>query len=429
MRYSDQPITRPGDDALGRSGFALEIARSIDNLAVASDGFVMALIGEWGSGKTSVIELIVRYLRHIEMERASAHQLMGDAHPIPQTINQIEQLAIQFDRIRLRVETLDELNLDTTKWQREYRWSQFRRWLDSDRATDAADRYWRLKLMVDANPRTVVVRFSPWLIGGKAELATALLSELARALGEPFGKEIRRAFGKLIARLAEFLPMAGAGFDIATGYSLGGILSAAGPWSRNISKTMTSGPTLEELRHTLRNMLRRLKNQQVLVIVDDVDRLTPLEALEMVSLVKSVGDFPNVIYLLSYDDVKLDELINKSVKISGRDYLEKIIQYSIILPPLDQDDLWRLFSADLQTIFTELSEDDQKRLGYEWYFTLRYYLENPRDVRRFVNAIAVAQSNLADYTDAMDLILLIALQIFEPDVYWLVRRHLSDLTD
>jgi KAP family P-loop domain len=68
MRYSDRPITRPGDDALGRSGFALEVARSIDNLTIANEGFVMALVGEWGSGKTSVIELIVRYLRHIEME-------------------------------------------------------------------------------------------------------------------------------------------------------------------------------------------------------------------------------------------------------------------------------------------------------------------------------------------------------------------------
>ena len=54
MRYrSDRPITRPGDDALGRSGFALEVARSIDNLTIANEGFVMALVGEWGSGKTS----------------------------------------------------------------------------------------------------------------------------------------------------------------------------------------------------------------------------------------------------------------------------------------------------------------------------------------------------------------------------------------
>ena len=52
MRYGDRPIVRPGEDALGRSGFALELARSIDNLSVSADGFVMGLVGEWGSGKT-----------------------------------------------------------------------------------------------------------------------------------------------------------------------------------------------------------------------------------------------------------------------------------------------------------------------------------------------------------------------------------------
>jgi hypothetical protein len=258
MRYSDQPITRPGEDALGRASFALELARSIDSLSVAGDGFVMALVGEWGSGKTSVIELIVRYLRHIEMERASAHRLMGDDRTISQTIDEIEQLAIEFDKIRSKVEAINDRNVDTTKWQREYHRNQFRRWLESDQAADAADRYWRLKLKVDSNPRTVVVRFSPWLIAGKAELATALLSELARALGKPFGEDIKRAFGKLIARLAEFLPIAGAGFDWATGYGVGGAFTAGGMWSRNIANTMTSGPTLDDLRRILRNMLRRL---------------------------------------------------------------------------------------------------------------------------------------------------------------------------
>ena len=429
MRYSDRPITRPGEDALGRSTFALELAKSIDNLSVAGDGFVMALVGEWGSGKTSVIELIVRYLRHIEMRRASSHRLLGDDQAFPKSIDEIELLAIEFDKVQAKVEAIDQLNLNTTQWQREYGWNQFRRWLDSDQAADRADRYWRLKLWVNSNPRTVVVRFSPWLIAGKTELATALLSELARALGEPFGEDLKRAFGALIARLAQFLPAAGSGLDFVTGYGLAGAFSIGGKWSADVARSMTSGPTLDELRHKLRQMLRRLNKQQVLVIVDDVDKLTPFEALQMVSLVKSVGDLPNVVYLLSYHDLKLEELIRKAVDIDGHEFLEKIVQYAIAMPPIDHDDLWRLFSSDLQMIFGDQSPEDQKRLAYEWYFTLRFYIEKPRDVRRLINAVAVAHSNLADYTDAMDLILIIALQIFEPEVYWLVRRNLNDLTE
>src|SRR6185437_11725725 len=71
MLYGDRPISSPRQDVLGRSGFALELAKAIDNLNLSADGFVMGLLGDWGTGKSSVVELIVRYLRHIEMSRAS----------------------------------------------------------------------------------------------------------------------------------------------------------------------------------------------------------------------------------------------------------------------------------------------------------------------------------------------------------------------
>lgn len=63
MHHSDRPISHPNDDVLGRSDFALALARSIDQLSVARDGFVIGLIGAWGTGKSSVVELTIRYLR------------------------------------------------------------------------------------------------------------------------------------------------------------------------------------------------------------------------------------------------------------------------------------------------------------------------------------------------------------------------------
>jgi hypothetical protein len=75
MRYSDKPITRVRQDLLGRAGFSLSLARAIDNLSVAGEGFVIAVIGEWGFGKTSVINLVCRYLLDLEMERASKSPL------------------------------------------------------------------------------------------------------------------------------------------------------------------------------------------------------------------------------------------------------------------------------------------------------------------------------------------------------------------
>ncbi len=48
---SDSPLVDPQDDLLGRADFAQHLAQAILKLD-ATDGFVFALNGPWGSGKT-----------------------------------------------------------------------------------------------------------------------------------------------------------------------------------------------------------------------------------------------------------------------------------------------------------------------------------------------------------------------------------------
>src|SRR5689334_6061850 len=108
MQYSDKPITRPAQDLLGRAGFALKLAQAIDTLAIAQDGFVIAIHGGWGSGKSSVIELIIRYLRHIEMERASQGPILDDPQPRPFSIAQLDEMAETFQLVASNVDALEQ---------------------------------------------------------------------------------------------------------------------------------------------------------------------------------------------------------------------------------------------------------------------------------------------------------------------------------
>jgi energy-coupling factor transporter ATP-binding protein EcfA2 len=52
----DRPITRPADDLLRREPFAQALAAQIR--AAPREGLVMAVTGPWGSGKTSLLNLI-----------------------------------------------------------------------------------------------------------------------------------------------------------------------------------------------------------------------------------------------------------------------------------------------------------------------------------------------------------------------------------
>jgi len=427
VRYSDRPICRPGEDALGRADFSLALARAIDQLLLAREGFVISVLGAWGAGKSSVIEMTLRFLTHLEMQRASEHTLFGDAGPLPQGLEQLEQLAVVFDRIRDQVNAYDGLNVNFPAAQRNYRLDLFQGWLRNDTDAQKADRYWRLQQKIDEKRRTIQVRFSPWLIAGRSELASALFSELARALGEKLGANVKDAFVSILKRLAEFAPLAGAGLDLTTGFGVGKLLSAGATWSSNVATSMVTGPTLDELRENLKILLRSLNEQRILVVIDDLDRLTPPEAVVMVSLIKSLGDLPNVIYLLSYDENNLARLIRKGAKVDGREFLRKIVQYPIDLPRLQDEDLTRLLDSDLTTIIGDLRPEDQRRLGITWHFVFRHYLRTPRDVRLYINSVAVALSAAKDYVDIVDLLLLEVIRLYEPQLYRWIKENLSEL--
>lgn len=420
MRYSDKPINRPADDLLGRSGFARILARAIDQLQASGDGFVIGLIGEWGSGKSSVIELVARFLRHEEMLRA---EQVGE----PPSLQRLDEMSDLFTLAEDKIKLLEERNLNPSMWESGHRDREFRRWFNSDEDAETAFRYWRLKLAIEARPSNIVVRFSPWLIAGRAELASALLSDIARAAGEQLGDDVRQAFAGLVQRLSEFAAIAGPGIDALSGGSLGGLFTASADMTNSLAKKMTTGPTLDAVRERLRASLGRLQGQRLVVIIDDLDRLTPAEATEMVSLVKSLGDLPNVVYILSFDEARLSSLIGSYLEVDGSDYLSKIVQYPVHLPPLEHTQIMSLLSSDLARLIPPDKTIDPDRIGNAWNSSLRYYVRTPRDARRLANSYSMAMSGLADYTDWVDLLLIEALRLFDPDVYMRMRLQIRDL--
>ena len=64
--FADNPISTASEDLLQRSKFVERIVREI-NMTDASQGYVMAVMGQWGSGKTSVLNLVKDCLQNKEM--------------------------------------------------------------------------------------------------------------------------------------------------------------------------------------------------------------------------------------------------------------------------------------------------------------------------------------------------------------------------
>ena len=60
----DRPIKFPHEDSLNRKSFAKYIAKAILE-SQTKDSLVIGLLGEWGSGKTSLVNMTIDYINTI----------------------------------------------------------------------------------------------------------------------------------------------------------------------------------------------------------------------------------------------------------------------------------------------------------------------------------------------------------------------------
>ena len=146
-------------------------------------------------------------------------------------------------------------------------------------------------------------------------------------------------------------------------------------------------PALSELKDKLVSSLRDLGHRFVITI-DDVDRLEPAEVIEMLRLVRSVVDLPNVIYLLCYHSDTLANSIEKATGVqSGHSYLEKIVQLTVMVPRPEPLQLRQWFSDELRLIASAKDEDELSRLKLVIDYEGGRQLRTPRSVIRTMDAV------------------------------------------
>lgn len=90
--------------------------------------------------------------------------------------------------------------------------------------------------------------------------------------------------------------------------------------------------TLNNLKNKIENILLR-NNKQIIVFVDDIDRLQKNEILEIFKLVKLNANLKNFIFILAFDEQYLIELFSAdSGHLDILRYIDKIIQYKLEVP-------------------------------------------------------------------------------------------------
>jgi predicted KAP-like P-loop ATPase len=254
----------------------------------------------------------------------------------------------------------------------------------------------------------VILRFNPWLFTGRTDLAIAYLSELQKTFRRwnLVADRARRALSSL-ATLVSAAPVPGA----ALAKGVGDVLDPGAPDVRELK---------QEVADALAAQTRRL-----VVVIDDIDRLTQEEIRELFSVIKAVADFPNTVYLLAFDnDVVVSALSTESV--DGSAYVEKIVQVPFELPIPEKTALEALFLEQLDAIVgPEIDPDLLNRddLATMLHFALMPLMDTPRDVVRLTNSLRVTYAAVRGEVNVADFIGLEAARIFLPPLYDNVRKN------
>ena len=261
-----------------------------------------------------------------------------------------------------------------------------------------------------------MLRFTPWWLRGEEALALAFFRELQGALIPSLGEKAKKLLPKIGALLLRGGGLVGSVLDVTAGGG-GAVASKAMAYLEGLIDTEES---LEALHQELRTALAEQPNR-FLVVIDNIDRLTPDEALLLFKLVKSVGQLPNVLYLLACDRTLAEEIVKERFPSEGPHFLEKIVQAVFEVPEPGANAL----RAQLQAELTEVCGLSFDEASVEFFNIFLDVVEpeiaKPRDLVRYTNMVAFSWPAVAGEVHPGDFLALEALRLFDPQVYRAIR--------
>ena len=180
---------------------------------------------------------------------------------------------------------------------------------------------------------------------------------------------------------------------------------------------------LKSLKDNINNKLTNL-NKKIIIVIDDIDRLCDEEIREMFQLVKSIADFKNTIYILSYDREIVTKALDKTQQGKGEEYLEKIVQVPLVLPYISKNDLDKIFINRLNIIINIPDKEyDNSYFSEIYYNGLAENFENLRDIERYMNVFSLGINLAREELNINDYIVITLIKVFEPDLYEYIKNN------
>ena len=335
MFYAEKPIISKNEDLLGREKVANNLASEIKYYK-NKDSLTIGIVGKWGSGKTSFINMVLENFK--------------------------------------------------------------------------------------GNDNYIVIKFNPWNISSRKQLISDFFLQLSNNLKkENVSGEIISTIGKSLGTLSKFFKPLGFIPPLSVLSTIGDITEKASEFINEYVESEKED--LETIKRKIDTELEEL-GKKLLIVIDDIDRLCDDEIREIFQLVKSIADFKNTIYILSYDREIVTKALDKTQQDKGEEYLEKIVQVPLVLPYISKSDLDKIFINRLNISINIPDEEyDNSYFSEIYYNGLAENFESLRDIERYMNVFSLGINLAREELNINDYIAITLIKVFEPDLYEYIKNN------
>lgn len=206
----------------------------------------------------------------------------------------------------------------------------------------------RLSEGSDNKNKIIIIQFNPWNFTDTNQLINQFFITLTNSLKidskNKKVKDVGSAIEKYSSALeySEYIPVVGKYLKI-----IPKLTSAFGKSLKDNAESK-----LNDVAYRKREVEKTLLELdcKILVVIDDIDRLSNEQIRLVFQLVNAVAGFPNTIYLLSFDKDIVSRALEDVQGCNGQEYLEKIIQVPFDVPPVDISRLYNVLFEKLDSI-------------------------------------------------------------------------------
>lgn len=186
--------------------------------------------------------------------------------------------------------------------------------------------------------------------------------------------------------------------------------------------------SLEEVRLEANKLLED-SGLRLYILIDDLDRLTPVEITMLFRVLKVNLNLSNTIFVVAYDKQVVVQALEREYGVDGEKYLEKIIQVDFSIPQVTEAQIGELFFDKISVFMSRIGQPfNSTAFRSVWLIHgLKEYFRSVRDLNRYFNNLIFSLPNIIGEVNLFDFLVLDAIKTFDAGAYNRMYGHIIEI--